>query len=84
MQVSLNSELERFVEELMATGKFGNASEVVSRALELLQEHEREIDDIRTKIDAGLEDVKAGRVFSPEEAKALLSRRRENWARTAR
>jgi antitoxin ParD1/3/4 len=40
--VSLTPELERFAEECVRTGRYGNVSEVARAALRLLQEAERE------------------------------------------
>ena len=60
----------------MASGKLGTVSEV-------LQAPERDLAGLRARIDAGLEDAKVGRVYSPEEAKAMLRKRREAWTRTA-
>jgi antitoxin ParD1/3/4 len=42
MNVSLSSELERFVRESVSSGRYRSASEVVRDALRLLQEAERE------------------------------------------
>ena len=40
--VSLTPELERFAEECVRTGRYGNVSEVARAALRLLQDAERE------------------------------------------
>jgi len=41
MNVSLTPQLERFVQDKVAKGRYNSASEVVREALRLLEEHER-------------------------------------------
>jgi antitoxin ParD1/3/4 len=41
MNVSLTPELEKFVADKVASGRYTSASEVVREALRLLEEHER-------------------------------------------
>lgn len=41
MNVNLTPSLEEFVQQKVASGNFSNASEVVSEALRLMEEHEK-------------------------------------------
>ncbi len=67
MNVSLTPELEKFVEETVATGRYASASEVVRASLRIMEEEERWKDYARAKIAKGLDDVAAGRVVCRRE-----------------
>jgi Arc/MetJ-type ribon-helix-helix transcriptional regulator len=70
----------------LATGAFANVEDVIRRALETLEAEEswtagerRTLDE---KIDRTLEQVPAGQVYSPEEARRKLAALREaHWAK---
>jgi antitoxin ParD1/3/4 len=68
MNVSLPSELEKFVHETVAAGRYSSASEVVRTALRILEDEERWRDHARKKIADGLEDAAAGRIVDGETA----------------
>lgn len=68
MNVSLTPELEKFVTESVASGRFRSASEVVRNSLRIMEEEERWKNYARAKIAKGLEDVAAGRVVDGETA----------------
>ena len=57
--VNLTPELDSFVSELMAKGRYQNASDVVRAALRALEREEREetakIEALRVAIDQGLQ-----------------------------
>jgi Arc/MetJ-type ribon-helix-helix transcriptional regulator len=65
----------------LATGAFANAEDVLRHALEVLNAEETWTDDERSaldeKIDRALEQVAAGRVYGPEEARRKLAAWRE-------
>ena len=76
LNVSLPKELEARVREHVASGLYGSASEVIREALRLFEAHQSvqraQLEALKKDIDAGFDDVKAGRV-SPvhmEEIKA--------------
>lgn len=54
MDVSVTPELERFVAEKVASGRYSSASEVVLEALRLLEEHDRVVSD--TEVERWLEE----------------------------
>lgn len=64
MNVSLTKELESFVNELVASGMYYSASEVVRDGLRLLKEQETlkkiRVEELRAEIMRGVEDLKAG------------------------
>ena len=68
MNVSLTKELESFVSELVSSGMYFSASEVVRDGLRLLKEQEQikkmRIEELRAEIMLGIEDLKAGNSMS--------------------
>jgi Arc/MetJ-type ribon-helix-helix transcriptional regulator len=81
MQLTVPPDLEALVQKRLATGAFANAEEVIRRALETLDAEESWTDEERSvldeKIDRALDQVAAGRVFGPEEARRKLAALRE-------
>lgn len=67
----LTADLEKFVEEEVASGRFPNRESVVAHALRLLQ---REREEAIHGIQLGLDDVAAGRVQPLADAFAVLRR----------
>jgi Arc/MetJ-type ribon-helix-helix transcriptional regulator len=81
MQLTVPPDLEALVQKRLATGAFANAEDVIRRALENLDaeeswtvEQRRALDE---KIDRALEQVAAGRLYGPEEARRKLAALRE-------
>lgn len=66
VRVTLTPELEAFIEERIAAGRFGTAGEVVREGLRLLEarEHVREaaLAEIQREIEVGVTQAKAGRL----------------------
>ncbi len=64
MNVSLTPELEAFVHDKVASGRYTSASEVVRESLRLLEEREwlreRRIDDLRKEIQIGIDEIQSG------------------------
>lgn len=52
MNVSLNPHFERFVEEVVASGRFKSSSEVIREGLRLLEEREVRLMAVRRQLDA--------------------------------
>ena len=78
MNVSLTPELEKFVEEKVASGRYTSASEVIRESLRTYEAEERWREYARKKIAEGMEDVKAGRLVDGETAmKQIRARIRE-------
>lgn len=67
----LSADLQQFIDQEVASGRFADSSEVISHALRLLQ---RDREDAIAGIRAGLEDVAAGRMQPIDEAFAELKR----------
>ena len=65
MNVSLTSEMVKFVEDEVASGDYVSASEVVRDALRALK-HDRDVEDVklqllREAVDIGLQEADAGK-----------------------
>jgi len=76
MNLSITHELEKLVEETVASGRFRSASEVVRNSLRMMEEEERWKAYARAKIAKGMEDVEAGRTISGEDFRRELAERR--------
>jgi Arc/MetJ-type ribon-helix-helix transcriptional regulator len=81
VQLTVPPDIEALVHKQLATGAFANAEDVLRHALEVLNAEETWTDDERSaldeKIDRALEQVAAGRVYGPEEARRKLAAWRE-------
>ena len=77
MQFTVPPDLEALLQKRLATGAFANAEDVIRCALETLDAEESWTDEERRaldeKIDRALEQVAAGRVYGPEEARRKLA-----------
>ena len=75
-QVPIHPELQDFVDRLVASGAYEDASDVVREALELLKDQEDGIErrraELYARIDQGLADARAGRTVPAEEVFAKL------------
>lgn len=79
VNVSLTPELEALVNERVQSGRYRSASEVVREALRLLADHDElrqaHLQDVRTKVAAGIEQLDAGEGLDGNEFfDALLTR----------
>jgi antitoxin ParD1/3/4 len=85
MNISLTKEMEKYVEEKVASGTYATASEVVRHGLRLLQDadlvREAHREEIRKKIAEGLEQLERGEYVTPEELLAELRERRRKRER---
>ena len=81
MQLNVPPDLEALVQKCLATGAFASAEDVIRRALETLDAEESWTEEERRALDAkndqALEQVSAGRVYGPEEARRKLAALRE-------
>ena len=73
--ISLGSHFEDFIEQQVATGRFGTASEVVRAALRLFEEEETKIAALRAALEEGeksgyVEDYSLERLLATTEKKS--------------
>jgi len=76
MDVTLPVEIERMVNDRLASGRYQTVGEVLAAAIQLLDEHEREsqehLDRLRQDIQAGIDDIAQGR-FGPFDLQKFLA-----------
>lgn len=81
MNVSLTPELEKFVSDKVASGRYTSASEVVREALRLLEEHERsraaQLEEFNRELRRRIDSGNRGEYVTAEES---LRRIREKSA----
>jgi antitoxin ParD1/3/4 len=82
MALQLTDQHEALIERLVASGRYADADHVISAALIQLEEYERQLDELRAKLQVGLDAVARGDVaeFTPE----LHQQIRESARRRAR
>jgi antitoxin ParD1/3/4 len=71
--IALSEHFADFVEEQVAAGRYGNASEVIRAGLRLLEEREAKLRSLREAIDEGLKSGPAEK-FNVEEFIAAKAR----------
>jgi putative addiction module CopG family antidote len=74
MTIELHPEDQKLLQDMIASGRFQSASDAVHAALAALEELEDENwkSYASERIEAGLEDVKAGRTVPAEEIYTML------------
>jgi antitoxin ParD1/3/4 len=64
MNIELPAEIQRMIEEKVATGGYENAAGVVEQAVRLLYERDRQkkigLDELRREIQKGIDEIDAG------------------------
>ena len=82
LTITVTPELEAFIRDRVAAGRFDTASDVVHEGLKLLEvrEHEREaaLVEVRREIEVGIEQAKAGQLRDGEAFFAELERKRSS------
>ncbi|MGH8111562.1 MAG: type II toxin-antitoxin system ParD family antitoxin [Rhodanobacteraceae bacterium] len=80
ISADLGSQLESFVQQLVAAGRYHSKSEVLREGVRLIQDRETKLAALDTAIARGLEDVEAGRT---KPAKEVFARLRAKYRATA-
>ena len=79
MNVSLTPELERLVTQKVESGLYQSASEVIREGLRLLDDHDRmrelHLNEVRKKIETGLDQLDRGQGIPGDQAYAQMKRR---------
>lgn len=72
ISADLGNQLEAFVAQLVATGRYNSKSEVLREGVRLVQDREARLAALDASIDRGIEDVRAGRVHDLDAVCAEL------------
>lgn len=84
LNVSLTPELDQFVQERVATGRYQTASEVVREGLRLLEHQEREretaLAGLRNKLNRGAAQADRGEFVSADSVLQKISARKRKRA----
>jgi antitoxin ParD1/3/4 len=64
---TLGKHFESFVRSQLASGRYGNASEVLRDALRLMEDRERQMASLDAAIERGMADIEAGRTHAAED-----------------
>ena len=67
ISAELGDVLEQAVTELVASGRYNSKSEVLREGVRLVQEREAAFQELAAKLQAGQDDIDAGRVKPAEE-----------------
>ena len=68
MSVVLDAQLEAIIRQKVESGLYADADAVLREALRLLDERDRRLQDLRAKLQVGLEQIERGETvaFTPE------------------
>ena len=72
MNIQLNPEQEKFIQEKIASGEYVNADDIISTALKLLENRENKLKELKEKIAIGTEQIAQGKVTDGEVVLAKL------------
>ena len=85
MTITLKPEQEKIIADAMGTGAYQDASDVIQHALEMLRFEDDWMTDERKEISAKLEQAfegsERGILYSPEEVRANMAKRKAEWLR---
>ena len=85
MNISISEQHEEQIKRKVASGIYGSPDDVIAKALELLDEHdeelERELADMRLKVKISTEQADAGQLIPASEVFDELRRRNATIAR---
>jgi len=81
ISADLGETLEKVVADLVENGRYNSKSEVLREGVRLVQEREARLRELDAMIQAGLDDVAAGRTKPAEEVFARLMAKYEAMAK---
>ncbi|MBU1335333.1 MAG: type II toxin-antitoxin system ParD family antitoxin [Alphaproteobacteria bacterium] len=83
ISAELGENLEKVVNDLVENGRYNSKSEVLREGVRLVQEREARFQELAAKLQAGQDDIDAGRVTPAEEVFAELREIIEQVAKKA-
>ncbi len=75
ISAELGQALEKFVANLVETGRYNSKSEVLREGVRLIQDRESRLAALDASIARGLADAEAGRISSAEDVFGRLERK---------
>lgn len=81
ISADLGETLEKVVADLVENGRYNSKSEVLREGVRLVQEREARLRELDAKVQAGLDDVAAGRTKPIEEVFDRLMAKYEAMAK---
>ena len=80
MALQITPQLEEKISRLVTEGRYANANEVVEHAMELLEEYDEQLTELRAKLQEGLDDIENGRVveYTPDFMQRLIAESEED------
>ena len=85
MNISLTSELEKFVHEKVNSGLYTSASEVIRESLRLMHTYDdlqnKRINELNQSIEIGLEQLKSGNKSLASDSYQRLKKKIQNIAK---
>jgi antitoxin ParD1/3/4 len=79
MTVELGA-LEKVVQDLVDSGRYGSKSEVLRTGVRLVEAQEAKLAELRAKLQVGIDAADRGEFVTMEEAAAFLAERRAAWS----
>jgi antitoxin ParD1/3/4 len=79
MNISIKDHWQAFVDELVKSGRYGSANDVVDEGLRLVEEREAKLKALRDTINRSIEE--GGPSLTMEEVSARLDARAQEWKR---
>jgi antitoxin ParD1/3/4 len=76
MNVSIGERWEKFIEELLATGRYGSASEIMREGLRMVEEREQKLAALRETIEAS---IAGGGEHSSDDVRAAVRSALDQW-----
>ena len=67
ISAELGETLEQVVSDLVENGRYNSKSEVLREGVRLVQEREARFRELQAKLQAGMDDIEAGRVSPADE-----------------
>jgi len=78
MTVELGA-LEKVIQDLVDSGRYGSKSEVLRTGVRLVEEREARLAQLQAKLQVGIDELDRGEFVTMEEAQAYLAERRAAW-----
>jgi antitoxin ParD1/3/4 len=79
MTITLRPEHEQLIAEVLRSGAYHDANEVIERALELLHEHEKWLAENRATIEEGYAAARRGELLDEDEVRSRLEEHKREW-----